>query len=403
MGFSGLAEQPRDEGGDLITYGGDAPVVTVAATGAGKTSGPVVCNARSYPGQLICLDVKGEAYRLSADHRRRMGQDVHVLDLRDNGQAGCGALNPLDLARMQGDDLGAVARAVAAEMIERPDTAKDFFWIDWAETMLTAGIAYLMQCKPDECRLSKLFDLYTMEADVSYNLAVLLDTHKELNRATYGGWAGYLQLPDKETRPSVLGSTTAYLRLFESDLVRRLTDCTTIDLAGLIAGKPMSLYIIVPPHRIRAYASLLRLWLSGLMNLLTLREQPLATPTLMLVDEAAQLGRVGSFVTAMTLMRGYSLKLWTFWQAVSQIEIYGTQARTIIDNAGVVQVFGVRNHRAAAEIANLLGGIAPEALAAMGADEQVLLVEGDGLPRFARQIRYYEEEKPRPAPPEHSR
>ena len=48
--------------GDPITYADDASLITIAATCAGKTSGPVVCNARTYTGQLICLDVKGEAY-----------------------------------------------------------------------------------------------------------------------------------------------------------------------------------------------------------------------------------------------------------------------------------------------------------------------------------------------------
>lgn len=44
-----------------------------------------------------------------------------------------------------------------------------------------------------------------------------------------------------------------YIRLFESELVRRLTDRTTIGLKALVAGKPMSLYFVVPPHRMQAY------------------------------------------------------------------------------------------------------------------------------------------------------
>ncbi|WP_176559917.1 type IV secretory system conjugative DNA transfer family protein [Teichococcus rhizosphaerae] len=127
---------------DAIAYHGDAPLITFAATGGGKTSGPVICTACAYPGQFICLDVKGEAYRLSAEHRRARGQDVHLIDLSD-GKIDGDCLNPLDMAVMLGDAVAAVARSIAAEMVERPTSLnRDFFWIDWSETMLAVGSAY---------------------------------------------------------------------------------------------------------------------------------------------------------------------------------------------------------------------------------------------------------------------
>jgi type IV secretion system protein VirD4 len=70
-------------------------LITFAPTGTGKTSGPVICNALKHPGQLVVLDMKGEVYAATAQARRAMGQEVHVLDLRDDGQPG--SLNPLDL------------------------------------------------------------------------------------------------------------------------------------------------------------------------------------------------------------------------------------------------------------------------------------------------------------------
>ena len=57
-----------------------------APTGSGKTSGPVICNALNHRGQLIVLDMKGEVHAATAQARRAMGQQVHVLDLRDDAQ-----------------------------------------------------------------------------------------------------------------------------------------------------------------------------------------------------------------------------------------------------------------------------------------------------------------------------
>src|SRR5215467_11775879 len=81
FGFADRAPLAPD---DLITYDGEGHLITFAPTATGKTSGPVITNALTHPGQLIVLDMKGEVHAATADARQAMGQDVHVLDLRDN-------------------------------------------------------------------------------------------------------------------------------------------------------------------------------------------------------------------------------------------------------------------------------------------------------------------------------
>jgi type IV secretion system protein VirD4 len=112
--------------------------------------------------------------------------------------------------------------------------------------------------------------------------------------------------------------------------------------------------------------------------------------TLMLCDEMGNLGRIEAFLTAATLLRSSGLTLWSFFQNATQLSIYGEQAQTLVDNAGVVQCFGPRNRRAAQDFANLVGGSVDEVIR-MGSDEQLLLIEG-GAPTFARQVRYYSDE-----------
>src|SRR5262249_37072277 len=155
---------------DLITYAGEGHLITFAPTGTGKTAGPVICNALRHRGQLIVLDIKGEVHAATASARRAMGQKVYVLDVRDGTQAD--SLNPLDLATRCGTDIAAVARSFAANLIERGMEERDRFWNDWAETMITGGIAWLIgDCPTGEQRLSNMFDLFT-DADVAYRLAV---------------------------------------------------------------------------------------------------------------------------------------------------------------------------------------------------------------------------------------
>jgi type IV secretion system protein VirD4 len=138
IGFSQRAT--KQQGGDLITYSGDGHLMTFAPTGAGKTSGPVICNALKHKGQLIVIDIKGEIHAATAEARRAMGQEVHVLDMRDVNPLP-GSLNPLELLTLTGTDTSAMAHGFAAEIVERGEGEKDRFWNDWSETLLSGGIA----------------------------------------------------------------------------------------------------------------------------------------------------------------------------------------------------------------------------------------------------------------------
>jgi type IV secretion system protein VirD4 len=384
----GFAERTRPETGQLITYSGDGHLITFAPTGTGKTSGPVICNALTHPGQLVMLDMKGEVYAATAEARRAMGQEVHVLDLRDGHDTG--SLNPLDLAAHTGTEAASIARSFAAELIERGTEERDRFWNDYAETLLTGGAAWLLEDVPHEARrLSALFDILT-DDDAIYRMACMLDKKEVKNRAAKAAFASFLQLPSENTRPSVLGTALTHVRLFDSDLMRKVTDTTSFDLDAFIAGAPMSLYIIVPPFRLTAYRPLLRIWLSGLILALTLRKTPPQHRTLLICDEAGNLGRLETLLTAATLLRSWGLTLWTFWQNAAQLNIYGPHANTLIDNAGVIQAFGARNRRMAQDFVNLVGGVSPDDILKMPKDEQVLLIEG--APMRCKQVRHYNDQ-----------
>jgi type IV secretion system protein VirD4 len=162
-----------------------------------------------------------------------------------------------------------------------------------------------------------------------------------------------------------------------------------MDLDALIAGEPMSLYIIVPPFRLTAYRPLLRIWLSGLILAMTQRKTRPKERTLMLCDEVGNLGKIDALLTAATLLRSWGLTLWTFWQNAAQLQIYGAQVIALVDNAGVIQAFGARNQRMAQDFANLVGSVSADEIMKLRPEEQVLLIEGK--PLKCKQARYYDD------------
>jgi type IV secretory pathway TraG/TraD family ATPase VirD4 len=78
-------------------------------------------------------------------------------------------------------------------------------------------------------------------------------------------------------------------------------------------------------------------------------------------------------------------------------QIYGTQANTLVDNAAVIQAFGVRNRRMAQDFANLIGNISADEMMSLPADQQILLIEGKTI--RAKQVRHYEDTVFGPPPP----
>jgi type IV secretion system protein VirD4 len=386
----GFAEKrPVAVPGELISYSGEGHLMTFSPTGGGKTSGPVICNALTHRGQLIVIDIKGEIYAKTAEARRAMGQEVHVLDMSDRGLPG--SLNPLDLLMLSGTDYSAMARSFAADLVERGSGERERFWNDWAETLISGATTWLLANNSAENRkISALLDLYNKD-DVVYGLAKLLDDEgKTMDRSAYAAFASFLQISADNTRDGILSSAQSHLRLFDSQMIRRLTDTSSMDVVALALGEPMTLYIIVPPLRLNAYSPILRMWLSGLIMAMTQRSEPPAERTLMLCDEMGNLGRIDAFLTAATLMRSWGLTLWSFWQNVSQLQIYGSQANTLVDNAGVIQAFGAKNMRMAQDFVNIVCGLTADQVMGLPKDEQILLI--DGKCTLCKQARYYSDE-----------
>ncbi len=81
---------------------------------------------------------------------------------------------------------------------------------------------------------------------------------------------------------------------------------------------------------------------------LSTREKHHRQRTLLLLDEAAQLGQLEILKTFFTLMRGYGVQVVAFYQDLSQLmQIFPRDWETIVNNAGVLAAFGISNFRMA--------------------------------------------------------
>lgn len=69
--------------------------------------------------------------------------------------------------------------------------------------------------------------------------------------------------------------------------MRRATDRTSFDLEALVTGKPLSLFIIVPPTKLLSHRPVVRLWLGTLILALAPRNGRMAEAYARLLGDVA--------------------------------------------------------------------------------------------------------------------
>jgi len=354
---------PTKQKSELFYDRGEAHRITIAPTGKGKGRNAMIPACLTYPGSMIILGIKGEVTAVTARHRRTLGK-VYVLDPFHLGTQQPDTFNILDVSAMVNDSTETLAKIITKALVgDVSKFTRDRFWENMAEDLLSGGMAYILDNALKKNRnLTTLRNMFSAD-DIVYYLAKLLDTHKkDMNPMAYRSIARFLQASDR-VRSDILTTAQQYIHIFDDPRVAASIENTSIDLDGLFHGDPVTIYIEIPPTKLKSHAPLLRLWLDALINLLLERRQRPALPTLMMVDEAAQLGGLDSLHTATTLMRGYGLRIWTFWQDLSQLKhLYKDDWQTLLNNLDVLEVFGVNTWLMAQELAEILGCSAQELL-----------------------------------------
>ncbi len=362
------AEGPRDP----VTVDGEGHLLTVAPTGAGKGRGAIIPNLLRYQGPAIVVDPKGENCRVTARARREMGQRVYVIDPFQLTGEHTDELNPLDVLTPESMDFEGECQALAHMLSGGASSLKEPFWDIWGRAVLSGVIAYVAQCDPPEQRhFARVRELLKND-DVVYNLAKALDDAAELEGLARTEIAAFLQLVE-QTRSGVLATAQSYTDVVNAEPARRTLSRTTIDLDAIASGAPATVYLVLPPDKLGSHGALMRLWIGVLLKTIMRRVIRPARDTLLIVDECAQLGPMEDLRVAMTLLRGYGLKVWAFFQDLSQLRrLYPNDWQTIVNNAAVFQTFGVTNHVMATEIADMLGDVDAFALRALPRDAQVV-------------------------------
>lgn len=372
-------------GTEPILYDGDSHLITIAPTGAGKGRSVIIPNLLTYKGPIVVFDPKGENYAVTARTRKEMGQQVIRLDPFGVIDKDSDCFNPLDIFNLSNADVESDAQMLAEILSQGNKFSRDPFWDLTACGLLSGLIAYTVTSKPDnEWHLDTIRKILIAE-DLDYTIAVRLDTEGgKMSCMAFDELASFFNMPSRETRPSVLAVAQSYIKAFLSERVVNTLTKSSFSLTDIVKGEPLSIYIIIPPDKLKSHKALLKLWIGTLLKAITSRKHIPQQRTLFLLDECAQMGYFPFLETAITLCRGYGLQTWTFWQDVSQIqEIYQMSYSTIINNCAVLQIFGAKNYLVSKGFGEIVGAN-PEAIREIDPTEQVLVIDGGQPIRCSR-------------------
>jgi type IV secretion system protein VirD4 len=246
-----------------------------------------------------------------------------------------------------------------------------------ANGLIAALVAHIASFSQKERHLGHLRRCL-FHQDLEMEIAKMLDKGVVKSRMAREQFIAYLSAPPQQTRPSIRAMASSYVSALGSGQVVKCLQASSFRLQDVYDGRPLSIYIVIPPDKLDSHRALIRLWVGTLLTTITRRTTMPRQRTLFLLDECAQLGTLPILRQAITLLRGSGLQTWSFWQDWSQLRsLYPTDWQTILNNSGVIQIFGISNHGMARECSEVTGQ-STEVFDGLAREDAVVVRQGQG-------------------------
>lgn len=346
-----------------LVLGGQQGAIVCAPPRADKGTAIVVPNLLSWPGSLICLDVKLENWRITAGFRESIGQVCHLFNpLDEAGNTAC--WNPLSYVSSDPNlRINDVQRIGAILFPDVPGT--DPFWIASGRSMFLGMTLYVLETPSLPATLGEVLrqgmasDAEGFSAHWKRVIGGRQSGKYPLSQQCVRAISDLMDLAPV-TASSIRKTFTSRLDLFANPLLDAATSRNDFDLRNL-RKHPISIYLGINPGDLQLLRPLLNLFIEQTLSLQT-RELPEHNPELRyqllaLLDEAAAPGRIPILSQAISYLPGYNVRVMLVIQAYSQLrEIYGlNNADTMMKSLAARILYAPKDFAEANEISQELG------------------------------------------------
>lgn len=361
------------KGGPLhyLRHSGPEHVLTFAPTRSGKGVGLVLPTLLSWPGSVICYDIKGENWALTSGWRKHHAGNVVIKFEPTAADGSSAAFNPLEEIRLETKAEVADAQNIATILVDPDGKGLADHWGKTSFALLTGAILHCCYVhRAASGRPATLADVGALLADPEREVEEVLEGM--LGYPHVGGQphpvvaqeARAMLNKDKRELSSVVSTAISFLTLYRDPLISEQTGHSDFRIADLVHGeRPVSLYLVVRPSDADRLRPLVRLVLTQIIRRLTERlafhngvgSAPGKHRLLLMLDEFASLKKLSVIEEGLAVVAGYGIKVFLIVQDLEQIHGTYGQHEAIVGNCHV-RIAYAPNKLATAELLSKMSG-----------------------------------------------
>jgi len=350
-------------GNRYLMLAGQQGVALAAPPRSGKGVGVVIPNCLNWDGSLVCVDIKGENWAITAGYRAQQGQEVYRFDpFSETGETV--RWNPLGYVsadpRFRINDL----QRIATMLYPDPQGA-DPFWTASARSLFLGIALYLFETEAMPRTLGEILRQGMASDDEGFgkHWKRIIESRAHFGRALSPECVQALyDVIDLApvTASSIRKTFTSRLDLWLNPMLDAATAANDFDFRDL-RKRRMSVYVCVNPDDLHRLRPVMNLFFQQAIGLQT-RELPEHNPqlkhqVLMMLDEFTALGRIPIISEAIAYLPGYNVRTVLVIQTPAQLrEVYGRDnAETMLKSLAARVMFAPKDFPDAQEISDELG------------------------------------------------
>ncbi len=355
-------------GKKFIMLPGQQGAICAAPPRSGKGAGLVQPNLLAWPGSVVVLDIRQEAFRITSGFREKFS-DVYLFNpVADDGKTM--QWNPLSYVSddpvLRIDDLQKIAGMLS------PDPAdSDSFWTASCRSLFLGLALYTFETPGLPRTMGELVRqiMHCDEKTIGAHWAKIINDRAAagmpLSSVCVSALSDFINT-SSNTQSSIRKTFTAKLELWLNPMVDAATSANSFDLRDLRKRK-ITVYIGIRPADLDRLQLILGLFFQQIIDLNT-SEMPEDNPALrhqllLLMDEFTAVGRMPIFAKSISFLGGYNLRPFIIVQGISQLRAtYGADiAETIQTCCAALVVYAPKEQRHANEVSEMLGDMTVKA------------------------------------------
>lgn len=345
-----------------LFYPGDAHLILIAPSGAGKGRDLLIPALLRYEGSTIVIDPKGQLAAVCGPYLVKRGNRVFALNpfrilrkqLRRLIHAG---FNPLAALDPKSPSFAADCDSLAEAICFHDGTGENASYFTDSARQLISGVI-MMLAAYGSLENRNLVNLYNIISGPNfYKFAV--DACLTGNALIAGRLSKFI-VPKADENKELTGIVnTARTQI---NFIGNLAIMDSLAAKGTpelrfssLRHRATTVFVILPTRYLATSSKWFRLVIAAAVADL-LQEDRGSFPVLAILDEFAQLGHMQIMSDIMGIGRGYGLQLWPVLQDLNQLEeLYPRSWQTFLSNAGAQIFFSPRDLNTARHVSDKCG------------------------------------------------